>query len=187
MYSKKHYYATRPHVAIAMTIIAVTMLMLVASCNSSGPGPESDAVMGSVTNISGCKMFETGKAGAFRAPDQSCISYEYDLTGKLYLQHINAGFNCCTNIEADFSIAGGVITITEKEGGDYCHCLCLYDLECEINNLPIDSYTIKIVELYTSDDDDPIEFSINLKENKSGQYCVTRNYYPWGGGVFEGQ
>jgi len=123
------------------------LVMSVCACNNSGSGPDTESPQGTVSNIYGCKMFDTPRAG-YRTPSGlTCIEYEYDENGLLSLRHINAGFNCCTDISADFSL----------------------------------------VELYINETESPIEFDVELSEGTTGNYCVTRDYYPWGAGVYAGQ
>jgi hypothetical protein len=83
-------------------------------------------------------------------------------------------------IGADITIKNHVITITEKEVNGLCDCLCLFDLDYQIVNLPPGEYVIKVIEPYIGEDDEPLEFVVDLSEAPSGTYCVKRNTYPWG-------
>lgn len=134
-----------------------------------------------VGDYGGCKSFEKG-AKDMVPPDQDCIDYNYDGQSVLSINHINAGFNCCPEeLLAEFEIENGVITITESENLDNggCYCLCLFDFDYEIRNLPPGRYTIRVIGMYLGDDD-PIEFTVDLPaEPYSGQYCVYRDHYPW--------
>ena len=187
MLSKKSHSKIMPYLVEFMILFSAVILLSVCACNNSGSGPDTESPQGTVSNIYGCKMFDTPRAG-YRTPSGlTCIEYEYDENGLLSLRHINAGFNCCTDISADFSLEDGVIIVTEKEGGEYCHCLCLYDIDYEIDNVPAGSYKINIVELYINETESPIEFDVELSEGTTGNYCVTRDYYPWGAGIYAGQ
>jgi hypothetical protein len=145
----------------------------------NGPGPICGTI-GYLTGHSGCNMFGIDRT----PPNQDCIEYQYDGEGRLLLTHVNAGFNCCPDtIAADITIEGNVITISESQslevsGG--CDCLCLFDLYMEIDNLPPGEYTISVSEIYTSPEDELLEFTINLTSVPStGSFCVARDHYPW--------
>jgi hypothetical protein len=145
-----------------------------------GPGP-----VGILLGFEGCKDFP--KAGGNTdptPPDQDCIEYLYDdETGVLLLKHVNGGFNCCPDeLLADINIEGNVITIEEDEslesGG--CDCLCLFDVDYRISNLPAGEYTIVVYELYLMEGDEILQFTVDLSSTPSGSYCVQRDHYPWG-------
>ena len=187
MFSKIRNSGVLQYLATFLSITAVIILFSLCACNDSSSGPDVVSTQGTVSNIYGCKMFDTPKAEYLTPSGLTCVEYEYDGSGLLSLRHINAGFNCCTDISADFSLDDGVIIVTEKETGEYCHCLCLYDIDYEIGNVPAGSYRIKIVELYINEGEAPIEFDIHLDDAGTGSHCITRDYYPWGAGVYSGR
>jgi hypothetical protein len=146
---------------------------------AGGPPPCDDgSVSGVLIEHHGCKEFERGGG---TPPDQDCVEYQYDGVGTLTLQHINAGFNCCPIIHADISIVGYSITIQETETYEFwpCPCLCLFDLDYGIYNLPPGVYWIRI-EGVCAPDDNEIEFSADLTGATTGSHCVYRDDYPWG-------
>lgn len=129
--------------------------------------------------IAGCNYYSTTSIHNI-PPTVSSVSYEYnESTRKLKLTHYNAGFNCCPGVlSCESLLEGNTIKILEKEEGDGCHCLCLYDIEIEVNNIDETEYKIEINEPY-SDSNDALNAIINLKSNPTGEFHVTRNYYPW--------
>ena len=133
-------------------------------------------------DFEGCKTFERGEADTIPL-DQDCIEYGYDGESVLSIKRINAGFNCCPGvIKAFVDIEGDVITIEEKEFYDDtgpCYCLCLFDLDFDITEINPGVYTIKVIELYLSAGDEPLEFSVDLTNSNSGIFCVKRSVYPW--------
>ncbi|MCP4568847.1 MAG: hypothetical protein GY841_14815 [FCB group bacterium] len=141
---------------------------------------------GQMTGFTDCKgeqvQMSTGADSI--TSDQGCVVIDYDGYATLTIDHINAGFNCCPDtIGADITFEGNIITITEWESTDLtggCDCLCLYDLSFRIDDLTSGEYTIRIVEPYLSTGDDPLELTVDLRQNQSGQYCLTRTGYPWG-------
>ncbi len=116
-------------------------------------------------------------------PDNSsCIEYNFVGDSILYIRHVNAGFNCCPLIAATVDVKGDEITIIESESfpeGYGCNCLCLFDLDYEVYDVQPGIYTISVEELYLTGDDEPMQFSVNLSESKSGVFCVERGHYPW--------
>ena len=142
------------------------------------PGCEEPEPSGSMTGQTGCKSFE--KAAPETPSDQDCIEYEYDGTGTLLLKHVNAGFNCCPVMNNNIFIEGDTIIVMEVETEGLCDCICLFDLDYEVINLPPGIYMIKVIEPYLWEGDDPLEFEINLTEAVSGSFCVNRTYGPWG-------
>jgi hypothetical protein len=152
-------------------------------CVGRSDYPWSGGSAGIVTGYSGCKTYDgTALAGLLR-PDMSCVNYSYDGSGVLTLNHENAGFNCCpSQLLADFAFDDNTITITEREVLDQggCLCLCLFDLDMQILNLPPGQYHVVVVEPYLSGNDQPIDFMIDLSSATSGAHCVERTQYPWG-------
>ena len=143
---------------------------------------------GRLTGSSDCKVHPAGKGEAGASadntpPDQDCLEYEYDGVSILRLKHVNAGFNCCPDsFTAAFEFDGQQITITEVEWlRAPCDCLCLYDLDLRITGLPAGTWTIKVVEPYLWPEAEPLEFTVDLVASPSGEYCVTRDRYPWRG------
>lgn len=137
---------------------------------------------GYLISNTGCKSFE-GDSPDQHGNTQSCIQYDYDGTGTLSLTHVNAAFNCCPDyLTAVFSFVGNTITITEGEnlnsGG--CDCICLFDLQFQIDNLPPGEYHIIFEELYVQGEDLPLDFVVDLSQAVSDEYCVDRTHYPWG-------
>jgi hypothetical protein len=139
---------------------------------------------GAVVNHSGCLSHTAVPAAASLSPDQSCVDIQYDGAGTLTMTHGNAGFNCCpATLSAQFSFDGSTITVTESEtfgewGG--CMCLCLYDMEMRVNNLPPGQYRIVFVEPYRDASDPALDFVVDLSQATSTMHCVERHDYPWG-------
>ena len=134
-----------------------------------------DGTIGVMTSSVGCKDESLLKSVD---SDQDCVEYTYE-NDILHLKHVNAGFNCCPVFKADITIEDNVIMIDEIEIEGVCRCLCLFDLNYIIFNLNAGEYTIKIVEPYVKEDDEPFEFTVDLSSLTSGSHCVTRTYYPW--------
>ncbi|UCH82949.1 MAG: hypothetical protein JSW50_10790 [Candidatus Latescibacterota bacterium] len=143
-------------------------------------GTGSGEPAGRLTGASGCNDF--GATGAFDVtpPNEDCVDYHYNGNNILLLTHLNAGFNCCPVIGADIAIEENNITITEKEISGLCDCLCLFDLDYEIVNIPPGVYTIKVIEPHLMPGDELLEFVVDLTAEPAGTYCVERNRYPWG-------
>ncbi len=127
-------------------------------------------------SVSDCKNMKSSLV----ADNQSFIDYNFE-GGMLYVDHINAGFNCCPGIiSTDINIVGNTITITESESAQDCFCECLYDIALQISGLQVGVYQFIFEEPYASQPGQEIEFTINLNDSISGNYCVQRDFYPWG-------
>ncbi len=139
-------------------------------------GPPPDCLPPWLLNeYTGCKVF--WKSGY--PPDVDCMVYQYE-GGILKLNHINAGFNCCPEqIVVDIQVVGDTILIEESEINGMCFCLCLFDLEMQINYLEPGEYLIRVIEPYLAENDEPLEFTIDLVAEPAGAYCVPRLGYPW--------
>jgi hypothetical protein len=110
----------------------------------------------------------------------SCVKYTFELEkSRVLMKHINSGFNCCPKIGCTINLKSDTIFIQEIEIQGVCGCLCLYDLDIEINDVEQKSYQVKFIEPYC-DNQEPLIFEMNLIANKSGTYCVQRLNYPWG-------
>ena len=159
-------------------------LLISMSCKQDENIIPSNPV-GELVSYHGCKSFvqeksASSQASLFHAQNQDCVEYQYYGDSVLELHHINAGFNCCPRvITAVININDNVIVIEESEAEQGCFCLCLFDLNYKIEGLMPGKYTIKIIEPYASDQDEKLEFVIDLSSATSGTHCVYRSQYPW--------
>jgi hypothetical protein len=138
---------------------------------------------GQLTGSSECKTFPASFAKSDVGPDQDCLEWQYDGASLLALRHVNAGFNCCPRLLlAQIVIQGADIGIDESEDltGAGCFCLCLYDLDYEIANLPPGVYSITVNEPYAPEGGEVLEFTLDLVNSPVGSYCIQRDTYPWG-------
>jgi len=162
-------------------ILSILICFAFISCKNNNL-TESEP-FGTLINSYGCKhSYSTALNNnqiLYRS-NEDCIEYEYDGENKLILKHINAGFNCCSTITADIDVREDTIIIKEREYGEMCCCLCLYDLDYAIVNIKPKKYKIKVLELCVNENDEKLEFYIDLSSSLSGKYCVKRDQYPWG-------
>ena len=160
----------------------VPSIVLLLACSDGNhmptpPGPTEPT--GSLVEASECKV------GLSSDPDSvdscvDCLAYTYAADATLDLTHVNAGFNCCPGeITADITFQDSLIVVEEHERESGCDCLCLYDIDYRIENLRPRVYTIRVVELYLRDGDEPLEFTLDLSAPVSGQHCAERTGYPW--------
>lgn len=139
----------------------------------------------SLESYHGCKTFNeeisaSSLVSLFYDQNQDCIEYQYNGDSVLEIRHINAGFNCCPGtIVAQININDNIIVIKESETEQGCFCQCLFDVNYKIEGLMPGKYTIKIIEPCTSDQDEKLEFVLDLFRATSGTHCVDRNHYPW--------
>jgi len=179
-----------------LVLAAICFMLTFAGCSDgdkeANPVQPEEEPYGVLLSRSDCKELvvpagerrEESKDGHYgvyleRVSGEDCV--EYGLNGDtLSLKHINAAFNCCPEeIMIDASVIGDTIVVTEREKEALCDCLCLYDLKMAIYNVSADAYTIVIKELYLTDEDEPIIFTVDLAEQPEGKHCVKRNHYPW--------
>ncbi|MCP4685715.1 MAG: hypothetical protein GY867_09750 [bacterium] len=154
-------------------------------CDGSGPSGSCffycppPPPYGTMLPLTGCKMEESTKDVDAGFGGESCIVWEYDGESRLGLQHINAGLNCCPMGEAKVTVDGGVITIDERGIDGLCDCICLFDVDMEIANLPQGEYTIVVHEPYWDEPGETFEFTIDLTTSQTGIVCSDRNPFPW--------
>jgi len=184
--NKAHFSMAPDKVGAVLTMLLLLAVIFVVSGCGDDDNPAESNLEGRLVSSTGCKEFVTGKP-AFDTPSgQSCVEFDYSDSKTLRLTHINAGFNCCPGeIGGEFAIADNVITITEWETVQGCHCLCLFDLVFEITNLPPGVYTIRFIEpymaeVYNPEGSESIEFTVELLLPGSGSECFERVHYPWG-------
>jgi hypothetical protein len=159
------------------------VVYLIAYILSGGPAPCTYGdPSGSVVGHTGCKDFDVRLGPSSAPPDQDCMEWIYDGVSVLQITHANEGLNCCPVIVADIWVYVDTITIEEIDslylGG--CYCLCLFDVEYEIVNLEPGEYRVKVIEPYVPGDQEPLEFTVDLRDAPVGSHCVYRDTYPWG-------
>ncbi|MCD6332636.1 MAG: hypothetical protein J7L89_05130 [Bacteroidales bacterium] len=164
---------------IQTILIAVLLLGLWAGCSKNNHLLPPPSVSSSSDLM--CKRFYPLKSGD-PGPDQSCIRWVYDRDASiLTLTHYNAGFNCCPEaIQVDLEVKGDSLLISEDDSLELCRCLCLYDVDIVIRDLPSDLYYLRIKEPCVTDSHPFITCTLDLSGKSSGQYCLKRTYYPWG-------
>ncbi len=142
----------------------------------------SHKITGKLINSPSCKNDIKSTYNGIITPDSlSCVSYSYnELSKKLDINHINAGFNCCPKkIYCHINLMHDTIVIREFEAEALCDCDCLYDLHLEIYGLETGKYILKFIEPYRRHQKELIS-EIDLEKNKEGTFCAIRKEYPWG-------
>jgi len=163
----------------SMLTLVLALSFFVAGCgDDKSTQPEAGDPTGEMTHMTACKKWDSSPGLTARDRDEDCIEYQYEHR-TLELKHVNAGFNCCPDIQTTVLVAGDTIFINEREIQGNCHCLCLYDLDYEIRHLEAWQYRVVVTEAYLEEGDQPLEFTIDLVASPSGSYCVARNHYPW--------
>jgi len=129
-----------------------------------------------------CKPYEMKSYDPVMPQNHDCLAYSYNGQSILSLKHINTCFNCCPDeVYGDVYVIGNLIRIVEDEYfeiGVGCPCLCLYDLDFKISNLPPGTYTIRFENLYLTPGD-YLESTVDLIANPIDTVCVERTDYPW--------
>jgi hypothetical protein len=162
-------------------LLVLFILLFLSSCKKN----EIMTPSGNLIDYIGCKGggAENISQDTPSAQVQDCIEYQYDGDGFLLISHINSAFNCCPEvISAVISIQGSTITITETESAHGCHCMCLFDVNFQFQDLLPGMYTVQILETYidgVSEGEDIFEITLDLSKQTSGKICIDRNKYPW--------
>jgi parallel beta-helix repeat protein len=146
---------------------------LIAYIFSGGSAPCANcpgAPTGAFLGMGVCKGFLTALDANAGDELKRCVQWQYNGSGTLLLKHVNAIFNCCPEIETQVTITENTITIQEIEIEGLCDCMCTYDLDYQISNLPAGQYTINVIEPYSSP---PLLFTADLTTTPTGEYCVT--------------
>lgn len=63
--------------------------------------------------------------------------------GKVRLHH-NLAYVCCADLSLKMEREANTIKIIEINKGDYCECMCGYEIEARILGLPAGHYTVQI-------------------------------------------
>lgn len=161
--------------------LAAIMIILIAfSCENETDKEKPGFISGKITYHTGCKVLKSNDAVNLM-DSLSCAEYSFNgITKKLFIKHINAGFNCCPGtLSANITLSNDTIIIQEFESDQSCNCSCLFDLDIEIDGIDAKPYQIKFIESYCGDQEQLI-FGVDLENQAEGEYCVKRNNYPWG-------
>ncbi len=122
----------------------------------------------------GCKQFKKNTTNT----SQTCVEWTFS-ENKLSIKHINAAYNCCfEDLKTDFYFSNDTLRIVTKDINGMCDCECLYDINYQVKNLPAKSFVVYIQD-QRKDEDQPIEFTLNIKKQPSGKVCFKRTGYPW--------
>jgi len=152
------------------------------NCEKGNEEVKNVDITGSLKNHTVCKTeLKSGYEAIILVDTLSKVDYSYNLENKkLTLNHINAGFNCCfDSLYCNIQHTKDSILIEEVELNPHCKCDCLYDLHIEINNVAEGTYQIKFIEPNVGKME-KIIFELDLKNEKTGYFCIIRKQYPWG-------
>jgi len=182
-------FSARRPALLALVLSTAACFLALTTCNDDG-GTKPDQSKPSVRLISRSACKDGPIQPLYSAASecsQDCLQYWSEPDGTLHVKHINAGFNCCIDsVAISIEIKGQVALVTEGEylTGSGCHCLCLYDIEYEITNLPTTVNKIEVVEPYANPgqhpEDLPLCCSFSLPLSDTLTCCVDRCHYPWG-------
>ncbi len=162
----------------SLTLFA--LFFIAFGCNDKTENDKPSAFSGKLASHTGCKLMISDST-INRTDSLSCAEYTFNnATNKLLIKHINAGFNCCPDsIYSNVSISNDTIIIQEFESGPQCYCLCLYDLNFEIDGISANKYQVKFIEPLRGNQQELI-FEVDFTNQSTGSYCVVRHHNPWG-------
>jgi len=176
------YNTIQSRITIPRALITVMVVITVAFAVWLGCGSSTDShddSEGFIISRSECGGYDAATRKLAASEDETCIDFQYDDEGTLTFTHYNAGFNCCTDLTAHVTIEGNILTVRVTESGLWCHCLCLFDVDYRIEDIPAGAYVVNIIEPYLPEGDDVISFVAELDAETSGQHCFDRSAYPW--------
>jgi hypothetical protein len=159
-------------------------IVLLISCQEEQQ-KELPPMNGSVTSQSDCKSYAKSTHDDNTPDSISKVNYIFDSeSSTLYMEHINAGFNCCPEeISIQASFHNDTIYIEKSEEAALCNCLCCFDINMEISNVKQTAYTIHFIELYNNALPE-ISFEVDFTQQTEGTNYVIRHDYPWGVGIY---
>jgi hypothetical protein len=158
--------------------IFIAMGFLFSQCDDD---PQTK-MNGTLSEHSACKNFLVQNSSKFDVADTTTsVVFTYsENQNLLILNHINAAFNCCPDdLYCEFYLSGDTIHVHEFEESALCDCNCLYDLTMQINQVVPGVYKLKFHEPYVGNQP-MLFFELNLTQDTSGTFTVTRTGYPWG-------
>lgn len=128
------------------------MFMLLSAFVFVGCGDDDNASV-HLKNASstGCKQESVpGDTDRSKITDifgEEYVEYTSKSDGYLYVRHVNAIFNCCSEkIKVTSSESGGIITVSEADTDISCNCVCPFDVSYEIGPLEKGrTYTLNIL------------------------------------------
>lgn len=160
--------------------LLVNLLMLTmgfVGCSNDNEKTKDDASL-TLRNFvhTGCKDKATSaKAVSAGFPQldgyEESVEYSCKSSGRLYIRHVNAVFNCCAEeLRANASLTDNRIIITESEKSSAYDCICPYDLSFEVGPLTDGKYTVVI----NRDAQEYTTFVIDFDKNLSGRFVVPK-------------
>ena len=162
-----------------MKPLSVSILLVLFLISACGRDPLGDPEI-SLTDFTACKGMVL-KSATDHPTTEDCLSYRWTAGDSLILKHTNAGFNCCPEgFGIDLTVSGDTLIIAERENSSLCDCNCLYDLHYVLTGISRSVWWIRVVEPYVRPGQGPLLFQVDLKKQSAGEFCTTRNGYPWG-------
>lgn len=93
--------------------------------------------------VTGCL---DNKAGPLSDPGTDCEGITIEAAdGAIWMVHEGAMLNCCADISVAVERPGRTeIRFVEQESGDFCYCICPYDLEAGVEGLAAGYYRVEV-------------------------------------------
>jgi hypothetical protein len=84
--------------------------------------------------------------GATQAPIEECEGITLSThPSTIFMYHEGAILNCCTDVAVVVEVDGTTVRFLERESGDYCYCLCEYDLSAQVEGLEPGLYQVEVI------------------------------------------
>jgi hypothetical protein len=174
----------------AVAALSVLLFLCFAGCAHRACSPSLIAPVGEWHGHGDCLTFGEGGATSLTPRELDCLIWEYDGEGFLAATHANACFNCGPEVDATISVGPappgssgfrGTIRIEETELSGSMDCICLFDLDYTLSDLPPGRYWVEVSEegRYLLPEDELLEFELTLSGAGADSFCVVRDHYPW--------
>lgn len=162
-------------------VFVVFLFLVVFGCTSETENPDNLNLSIKMLNTPECNQLKSAGMQGSTPISQSCIDYTFDqAAGKLFINHLNAGFNCCPeSLSCSVTYRNDTIIIQEIEKHMGCKCNCLYDLEMELAGIEPGKYQLRLIEPYLGTQQQ-LTGTMDLRTQTKGSICVSRTNYPWG-------
>jgi len=162
---------------LPITLLAILLL----SCGNFTEVTGADNIIHSAA-LSDCGGFDDTKVDVELSEycDAQIIRWNYDAGTKVFTFSDNRVFlNCCGDHNMTIELEDDIYVITEIDApanGDRCSCMCSFDYEIEIQNMPAEIIELRlaldVTDSIDTSNDKVWEGSIDLTTTTSGEIVI---------------
>ena len=161
----------------SLYLVFAALALIAIACTNTDPNPGDPT--GEFKKRSECKYNDVKLMAEGFDSTHEGIQYKFK-DNTLTITHVNAGLNCCPDpMNATVTVKDGVITIDETKSANGCKCMCLFDVDYSVTELPVGTYIIEAKSFTDLAGDDELKATVDLSKNPEGSFSVARTHYPW--------